>query len=130
MTVADHRIPQDVADLLATPLAYADGRIYGAYKWLRANEPLGVANVEGIDPFWVVTRHEDILEVSRQHDLFHNGDRSPTLTTQIMDKKVSAMMGGSSPLLRTLIQMDAPDHVKYRPLPHGRFFMQKLRRLE
>jgi cytochrome P450 len=116
MAAVDHRIPKDVADLLAQPAAYADGRIHEAYKWLRANEPLGVADIDGIDPFWVVTRHEDILEVSRQNDLFHNGDRSPTLTTQAVDAKVRAMMGGSPHLLRTLIHMDAPDHRKYRAL--------------
>ena len=47
-------------------------------RWLRQNEPFGVATIEGVDPFWVATRHEDILEISRQNDLFHNGDRSPT----------------------------------------------------
>lgn len=130
MTAADHRIPQDVGDLLATPGAYADGRIYEAYRWLRANEPLGVAKIEGVDPFWVATRHEDILEISRQNDLFHNGDRSPTLTSQAVDAKVRAMMGGSPHLLRTLIHMDAPDHIKYRALTQGWFVPQNLRRLE
>src|SRR3546814_614564 len=47
-----------------------------------------------------------------------------------MDKKVRAMMGGSPHLLRTLVQMDAPDHVKYRLLTQGWFVLQKMRRLE
>ena len=130
MTAADHRIPKDVADLLANPAAYADGRIHQAYKWLRANEPLGVANIEGVDPFWVVTRHEDILEISRQNDLFHNGDRSPTIIGQEGDRKVREMMGGSPHLLLTLIHMDAPDHLKYRALTQGWFMPQNLKRLE
>ncbi len=129
-TAADHRIPKDVADLLAAPAAYADGRIQQAYKWLRANEPLGVADIEGMDPFWVVTRHADILEISRQNDLFHNGDRSPTIIGQEGDKKIREMMGGSPHLLRTLIHMDAPDHLKYRALTQGWFMPQNLRRLE
>jgi cytochrome P450 len=83
-----------------------------------------------VDPFWVVTRHEDILEISRQNDLFHNGDRSPTLTSQAVDAKVRAMMGGSPHLLRTLIHMDAPDHLKYRALTQGWFMPQNLKRLE
>lgn len=130
MTAADHRIPQDVASQLVDPAAYADERLQQAYAWLRANEPLGVAEVEGVDPFWVVTRHADILEISRQNDLFHNGDRSPTLTSQAVDAKVRAMMGGSPHLLRTLIHMDAPDHPKYRALTQGWFMPQNLRRLE
>ncbi len=130
MTATDHRIPKDVADLLATPAAYADGRIHEAYRWLRANEPLGVADIEGMDPFWVVTRHADILEISRQNDLFHNGDRSPTPIGQEGDRKIREMMGGSPHLLRTLIHMDAPDHLKYRALTQGWFMPQNLRRLE
>jgi len=130
MAATDHRIPKDVADTLALPAAYADRRIHEAYRWLRAHEPLGVARIEGVDPFWVVTRHADILEVSRQNDLFHNGDRSPTLIGQEADQKVREMMGGSPHLLRTLIHMDAPDHPKYRALTQGWFMPQNLRRLE
>ncbi|HEY0437035.1 MAG TPA: cytochrome P450, partial [Phenylobacterium sp.] len=127
---ADHRIPKSVADVIALPAAYADHRIHDAYRWLRANEPLGVADVEGVDPFWVVTRHADILEISRQNDLFHNGDRSPTIVSQDADRQVREMMGGSPHLLRTLIHMDAPDHVKYRLLTQAWFLPQNIRRLE
>ncbi|HEX3366843.1 cytochrome P450 [Phenylobacterium sp.] len=130
MTAADHRIPKDQADMLVTPGAYADGRIHETYRWLRTNEPLGVAKVEGVDPFWAVTRHADILEVSRQNDLFHNGDRSPTLISQDGDRQVREMMGGSPHLLRTLIHMDAPDHLKYRLLTQAWFMPQNLKRLE
>jgi cytochrome P450 len=130
MAAADHRIPADVAEVIATPAAYADGRIHEAYRWLRKNEPLGVAYIEGVDPFWVVTRHADILEISRQNDLFRNGDRSPTIVSQDADRKVREMMGGSPHLLRTLIHMDAPDHPKYRALTQGWFMPQNLRRLE
>ncbi|MBS0360941.1 MAG: cytochrome P450 [Proteobacteria bacterium] len=129
-TVADHRIPQAYADTLCMPPAYADGRIYETYRWLRANEPFGMAKVEGVDPFWVATRHADILEISRQNDLFHNGDRSPTLVSQEADQKVREMMGGSPHLLRTLIHMDAPDHPKYRLLTQAWFMPPSLKRLE
>ena len=126
----DHRIPQPLADKLAEPHAYATDEIHEVYRWLRKNEPLGVAKIEGIDPFWVVTRHADILEISRQNALFHNGDRSPTLTTQQVDQRVRAMMGGSPHLLRTLVQMDAPDHPKYRLLTQAWFLPQNIRSLD
>jgi len=130
MTAADHRIPQAHAEILVNPTAYADGRIHDTYRWLRKNEPLGVAEVEGVDPFWVVTKHADILEISRQNDLFHNGDRAPVITSQAADRKVREMMGGSPHLLRTLIHMDAPDHPKYRALTQGWFMPVSLKRLE
>src|SRR4051794_1630453 len=130
ITAADHRIPRAVAETILQPGAYADGRIYESYRWLRANEPLGVAQIEGVDPFWVATRHADILAISRQNELFHNGDRSPTLVSQEADRKVRERMGGSPHLLRTLIHMDAPDHPKYRLLTQAWFMPPNLKRLE
>ena len=124
------RIPADIAQTLVDPSAYADRRIHEAYGWLRANAPLSVAHPEGFDPFWVVTRHADILEISRQNSLFLSGARSPTLVAAEVDAKVRALMGGSPHLLRTLIHMDAPDHPKYRALTQAWFMPQNLRGLE
>ena len=70
---AEH-IPENIATPLVDPRAYAGEQIHDTYKWLRANNPLGRAELEGYDPFWVVTKHADILEISRQNALFHNGD--------------------------------------------------------
>jgi cytochrome P450 len=130
MSATNLKIPNDVAATLVNPAAYADHRIHETYAWLRANQPLGIAEVEGFDPFWVVTRHADILEISRQNALFLNGARSPTITTKAIDQRVREMMGGSPHLLRTLIHMDAPDHPKYRVLTQAWFLPQNLRRME
>ncbi|MBU4568096.1 MAG: cytochrome P450, partial [Alphaproteobacteria bacterium] len=82
-------IPADIAFDVVDPKAYADWkRSHEAFAWLRKNAPLDVAEVEGFDPFWVVSRHADILNVERQNDLFHNEDRSATLTTIDADKRV------------------------------------------
>ena len=123
-------IPGDVALTLVDPHAYADGRIHQTYAWLRANNPLGVARAPGVDPFWAVTKHADILEVSRQNALFHNGDRATTLTSQAADAKVREMTGGSPHLVRSLVQMDAPDHPKYRALTQSWFMPPNIRHLE
>jgi cytochrome P450 len=130
MTQASLKIPAEIAGDLVDPAAYADERIHNGYRWLRANQPLGVAEPEGFDPFWVVTRHADILEISRQNDLFLSGARSPTLVNKAVDARVREIMGGSPHLLRTLIHMDAPDHPKYRALTQAWFMPQNLRGLE
>ncbi|HEY2750250.1 cytochrome P450 [Phenylobacterium sp.] len=123
-------LPDDVAETLVDPRAYADGRIHDAYRWLRQNEPLGVARPKGYDPFWVATRHADILEVSRQNELFHSGDLQTTLTNQATDALVRQKTGGSPHLVRSLVQMDAPDHPKYRLLSQAWFMPANVRTLE
>ena len=125
------QIPADVAATIIDPKAYGEReRTDEAFKWLRREAPFAKAHPEGFDPFWVVTRHADILEVERQNELFHNGDRSATLTTIEADKKVRAMMGGSPHLVRSLVQMDNPDHFNYRRLTQAWFLPQNLRNLE
>lgn len=123
-------IPDEIAFKAIDPKSYADDSVHEAFRWLRANNPLGKAQLEGIYPFWLVTKHADILEVSRQNDLFHSGDMPTTFTTKEADEKVRAMTGGSPHLVRTLVQMDAPDHPKYRVMTQSWFLPQNIRKLE
>ena len=124
-------IPDDIARTIVDPKAYADGtRIDDAFTWLRREAPLAQAHIEGFDPFWVITRHADIQAVERDNQLFHNGDRATTLTTIEGDRKVREMTGGSPHLVRSLVQMDNPDHFAYRRLTQAWFLPQNLRSLE
>ncbi|MBX3447770.1 MAG: cytochrome P450 [Parvibaculaceae bacterium] len=124
-------IPQETAQTIIDPKAYADGkRVDDAFAWLRREMPFAQAQPEGFDPFWVVTKHADILEVERQNELFHNGDRATTLTPIEVDKKVRELMGGSPHLVRSLVQMDNPDHFAYRRLTQSWFMPQNLKKLE
>lgn len=124
-------IPTQIARTVIDPKAYADwDKSHEAFTWLRANAPLDIAEIDGYDPFWVVSKNDDIRLIERQNDLFHNEDRSATLTTIEADQKIRAMMGGSPNLLRSLVQMDNPDHMQYRRLTQAWFLPQKLRELE
>jgi cytochrome P450 len=124
-------IPQEIANTIVDPKAYATGKkVDDAFAWLRKNAPFEQAQPEGYDPFWVVTKHADILEVERQNELFHNGDRPTTLMPIEIEKRVRALMGGSPHLVRSLVQMDNPDHANYRRLTQSWFMPQNLRKLE
>ncbi|ATQ40962.1 cytochrome P450 [Caulobacter mirabilis] len=129
MSGAD-RIPDEIAMKAIDPKNYGDDSVHEAFRWLRANQPLGRAELEGVYPFWLVTKHADILEVSRQNDLFHSGDMPTTFTTVEGDQMVRNMTGGSPHLVRTLVQMDAPDHPKYRIMTQSWFLPQNIRKLE
>ncbi|VIO81565.1 cytochrome P450 [Bradyrhizobium ivorense] len=122
-------IPADIAATLVDPVAYADRRIHDSYRWLRANNPLGIARVERFEPFWVVTKHAQIQAVSRQNELFHNADRATTLTPEAVVERIRKITGGPN-LVRSLVQMDAPDHPKYRALTQGWFMPNNLGKFE
>ena len=128
-TTGDINIPADIAATLVDPVAYADDRIHDSYRWLRANNPLGIAQPEKFDPFWVVTKHAHIQAISRQNDLFHNADRPTTLTNRALEERVRKITGSPN-LVRSLVQMDAPDHPKYRALTQGWFMPNNLGKFE
>lgn len=124
-------LPQDIAETIVSPKAYAEETpVQEAFTKLRRDMPLGRAELPGFEPFWVVTKHADIKNVESQNELFHNGDKATVLTNIEADRKVRQIMGGSPHLVRSLVQMDNPDHKNYRELTRNWFMPQNLRKLE
>src|SRR3979411_1548365 len=89
----DVDIPSDIAATLVNPAAYADHRIHDSYRWLRANNPLGLARPDKFDPFWVVTKHAHIQAVSRQNELFHNAHRPTVLVQRAVEERTRSITG-------------------------------------
>jgi cytochrome P450 len=127
--MSDAAIPRDLAEKLVQSATYATGELFDVYRWLRSNNPLGMAQIEGFDPFWVVTKHADILEISRNNALFPSAVRGTTLTTQAGEARARAITG-TPHLVRSLVQMDEPDHMKYRLLTQAWFMPANIRKRE
>ena len=125
------KIPDGLGELIVSPKAYASqNKLLACFRWLRSRNPVGLVEVEEFDPFWAITKHADILEVSRQHDLFHNGERATALIPRASDRTARALTGGSPHPIRTIVHMDAPDHTKYRRVTQAWFTPQKVKTLE
>jgi cytochrome P450 len=122
-------LPGEVAAALVDPTTYASDKLHQTYSWLRANQPLAVAKPDGFEPFWVVTRHADILEVSRNNALFPSGERATTLTDKANTARTFEITG-TPHMVRSLVQMDEPDHMKYRLLSQAWFMPGQIRNRE
>ena len=128
--MAAPQLPADVAKALTDPKAYGEWNgLHDKFAWARANAPLAVAEVPDYDPFWAVTRHADIMEVSRNNKLYASGVRQTTLTMKAIDALVRTQTPDGH-LIKSLVQMDAPDHMKYRLLTQTWFMPKNLRILE
>lgn len=128
--MAAPQLPADVAKALTDPKAYGEWNgLHEKFAWARANAPLAVAEVPDYDPFWAVTRHADIMEVSRNNKIFASGARQTTLTMKAIDALVRTQIPDGH-LIKSLVQMDAPDHMKYRLLTQTWFMPKNLRILE
>ena len=102
--------------------------VHNQFAWLRKNAPMKQLAPEGYTPFWNVTRYNDIKEIEGQKQLFINDPR-PTLGLDVMQQMVQQMTGRKH-LVRSLVQMDDPDHMKYRMLTQGWFMGSNLRKLQ
>ena len=49
--------------------------IHAQLKWLRDNDPLRRTEPDGFDPFWNVTKYNDIKEVEQNKSIFINDPR-------------------------------------------------------
>ncbi len=122
--------PPDLARTLVDPRAYAAiTPLTEIFAWLRRHDPLALIEADGFSPFYAVTRHADIMRVGRDKSFFSNGDRSPIIGDIASQKRVFELVGGPH-LVRSLVQMDDPDHSKYRALTQSWFMPTQLRRLE
>jgi cytochrome P450 len=123
--------PQEIIATVVDPKAHADPeRLHAAFAWLRKNDPVALAELPGFDPFRLVTKHADILEVSRDNTLFPYGDFPSTLTPHEGVERGREARAAGRPLIYTLVQMDEPDHLKYRALTQAWFMPQNIRKLE
>jgi cytochrome P450 len=123
-------LPPHIAQALVDPKAYGEWNgLHNMFTWARKEAPLAVADVEGYDPFWAVTRHADIVEISKNNARFASGKRFTTL----IEKSAGEMVKSIAPdghLIKSLVQMDAPEHIKYRLLTQSWFMPGNLRSIE
>ncbi|MFC6886705.1 MULTISPECIES: cytochrome P450 [Actinomadura] len=114
---------------VADPGAYADdARLHEALALLRRESPVHRVERPGYNPFWAVTRHADVMEVERDHQLFLNAPR-PMLTTAAFDA-INAERARQGSALRTLVHMDDPDHRVVRAIGADWFRPKAMRALE
>lgn len=114
----------EAAAVFTDPTAYADEpRFHAACARLRRESPVARVEVEGFTPFWAVTKHDDVLEISRRSDVWLNAPR-PALGPKVRDET-----RGTDMPIRSLVQMDAPDHPVYRHISVEWFKPKRIARL-
>ena len=117
------------ADKIVDPQVYADmDTLDAAFSRLRAEDPVAWCEPADFRPFWAVTKHADIMEISRQNKLFTNGEREMLSYTEA-EEQVYARTGGPH-LLKTLVQLDDPMHYKLRHLTQDWFMPHKVKTRE
>ena len=110
----------DTIDIIRPENYGADGYPHAAWKLLRREAPIYYWDRGVMNPFWAVTRHEDIVWLSKQPRRFQNGPRMAVLIGVQPADPPAEQQGegkiapGEERLIRQLLNMDPPEHGRYR----------------
>lgn len=109
---------------------YADEQaITENLKSVRHDQPVVWVEREPFAPFWAVLRHDDIMEIERNPDLWLNEPRLTLVPTDIEQRTIE-QFGSRTSVVRTLLDMDGREHRKYRNVTQEWFNSRFLRQLE
>ena len=104
----DARAPRAPLEIIDPKWYGAHGQPHEAWARLRREAPVAYCEPPGMLPFWAITRHEDIVRISRDPEHFVNAPRLAVFPEEQFDT-------ANFPV-RHLLNMDPPDHRHYRHL--------------
>lgn len=104
------------------PEVYATGVPHEAFKFLRAEAPVFFHKEPGGPGYWAITKHQDIVNISKDPRRFSSW-RGGTILQDLSGEDLAANRA-------MMLNMDPPDHSKYRRLVSQGFTPRMTARLE
>ena len=112
--------PSPGIERVVDPVYWGDhGAPHDVLQRLRREQPVARYDGGAVDPFWLVTRHDDIEAISK----------NPTLWSSVPRTVLDAPRGGPR-RLHSIVHMDPPDHTRYRAVMQSWLTPRRLRLLE
>jgi len=119
--------PIDDLDVITARFYGERGYPHDEWTRLRAESPVHRFQPEGYRPFYAITKHADITEVSRQPALFKSAGRFILFPDP---PGADATMLEDNPPLRMLVNQDPPEHRDFRKLVSSWFTPKGIAKLE
>jgi len=110
-------------EAIANPRTFTDPvALHALLSRIRNSDPLPFIEAEDYAPFWLVSRHNDIMEVERNAAQFINAPRQALLPLSY-EVQTRAAAGGrdTRDLMRNLVLMDGAEHKAYRDITQAYF---------
>jgi cholest-4-en-3-one 26-monooxygenase len=108
---------------------FAESIPHDWFTWLRANDPVHFHDEPDGPGFWVISKHADIIQVNRDAATFSSdGARGGVVVIEeefAARQQEAASAGGN-----LMLQMDPPDHTRYRKLVNRGFTPRMIGELE
>ena len=127
------RLAPDVARMVIDPQSYADwDPLLDTFDRLREEAPVALVEApdESHPPFWLLTRYDDAMRVSKDNATFLNHPRTVVFSLSEGIEFAKQFSGGSEHMVASLVTFDAPVHMKYRKLTQSWFMPKNLKTIE
>ncbi len=112
----------DTLDVITPEHYERNGYPHPEWAYLRRHAPVFWYERPNVDPFHAITKYADIVEIGKQPDKFLNGPRIAVFTKDLDPPEELAV--------RHLLNMDPPDHAKYRNVTSKAFTPRAVKALE
>jgi cytochrome P450 len=104
-----------------------NGAPHEIWTQLRRESPVHHCAPPGYEPFWAITRHADICQISKQPDIYLN---APGVVVMNDDQMRGRASGEGLAAMRTIIEMDPPDHRSFRKVASPWFTPRAVNRVD
>lgn len=101
-----------VNDIIDPVIMGHEPSMYALLEQLREHQPVAWCEHPEYEPFWNITRHEDVKYISQHNDEFLNNPRTVLVPAEFEQSLLEQF--GTRNGLETLIHMDNPKHRKLR----------------
>src|SRR5262245_18898550 len=119
-----------IGDQVANPQTYADMEGFHAlFARLRDEASVRWTTPAKTQPFWLLSRHADIIEIERQPEIFLSGPRLELYSLE-QEATIQATHAGRTTAIRSILHMDGAEHRSYRAITQGWFMSARLKKLE
>ena len=117
----------DYADL-ARPTTYADeDQLHRLLTTMRREDPVALIETTNHAPFWAITKHADIIEISRADDQFLNAPRQVLGSREVEAERAERQ---ARQPVRTIVELDGEEHRELRGVAKDWFLPRSLNRFE
>ncbi|MEP5765921.1 MAG: cytochrome P450 [Halieaceae bacterium] len=116
------------SDVLNGEIMAEESSMYGLFDYLREHDPVAWVEHPDYEPFWSLSKYDDVKFVGSNNDRFLSAPRTvliPALYEQALLEKFGTRNG-----LETLIHMDRPKHLKLRKVTREWFLPRSIERLD
>jgi cholest-4-en-3-one 26-monooxygenase len=122
MQVARDEFDPTTLDVASGEHYERNGYPHREWTWLRSHAPVFWYDRPNVDPFWAITKHADIVDLGKQPDVFLNAPRLAVFTNDLPPPPENES--------RHLLNMDPPDHARYRRVTSHWFTPRAIRGMD